>query len=1189
MRQTLSPDGGSASWTKVPAPGADDDGAADAAGDEEDAPAAGDGEDADAASSPSSPRAPPLFRWKKEHSVTVDDEFVLELNRDPLVPFFVFRDEVKATFARFQPFPCSLKPSRADRSSLQTSTDEEGETSGALAHYHHTTILDLSPMLSGHTVVSRTFGGHPTALAWAEEEAAATLGDAGANDEASVRSATSAASQTSQRSGEGSVTASVASKGGAKQFVESSLNQGAACAYRPPRGVAYLRITLVLVNGEPLLDTDEMSRLNPLTITVDSARDLPGVRVEALSLQRFVEKSPYSLQEQYCKDTYAVLQPIVPELGPRLVATEGQPTGASVAWDYTTSFLTGSVDRHIFEEAMEMLPLRVEIHDRDPTDGDPLARYERLVLGEEAVDPDAEVQPSGGAAEAAGDAEDDGEVGAEEAEAPAGMDPFDVDKIYLKELVESWRTAGDNFSHGTATFRLNALLDQAKPLAAAFARSNSKHQNVTNESLWVKMRENILPTKKRVMPKGGEDDWALKEGERLVRKPGHYMATDASIRLQLRLHRPYRSLEEDEWESHQGTLETRPFSRAVFCFEYYNVPMLHAVNNGIDAINNRALGDTIQGSLRSHQLTPEQVEGANNGTLDVVGGFQIIDYHCRMIVVEGLVGAVQRLMDVVPRANANDFACRILSNPQVCFHKRLYTLFNVDLKKIKLRDPLPILCEMPEIYNRTKVSTECFEALHRLQAIRKANRLLELSQQSMFPLVEQLLQVESKYGESISMEDIDGRKVSPKKSRISTRGARAMQATQDAAASSTAEAAGALETKAVSERRKAPTDSFNPLFEQSLKERTTRDYLQEQSEVLDETLKAYEEQKKVLAEERAADPVPVQFVYSGQKLQYTELKKGEMRSKLAREKNSHFTYSTEFLSAAVSMVDETRLRLDAEAEAKARWKTKRGFVYPAPKKTSEFYVHPNKPSDSRIDILKEPWVENEMHPKPQGRSVVLPEGQPDFDCIPAQGKALFGGLYAPKFERPYDNNNLGSETRLPRGRMTLGKNPAFYKSVHLSGAAGAKEEEEDRKAEAELWKSKVVVDSLDFKVGGFTTRDKPMQSSKTDDILKGPVLNKAMRIVRNARLPSGKKVPLRPAPFSMFCREEYDDPKDFTADLRKDEPSTYLATSSSGAPLDFVTHIHRDTNYPKAQTIRSFTAIPPMAATEKVGERWDRR
>ena len=77
-------------------------------------------------------------------------------------------------------------------------------------------------------------------------------------------------------------------------------------------------------------------------------------------------------------------------------------------------------------------------------------------------------------------------------------------------------------------------------------------------------------------------------------------------------------------------------------------------------------------------------------------------------IIASLVAAERRARGAraTAAARAAPPPLRILSNPQVCFHKRLYTLFNVDLKKIKLRDPLPILCEMPEIYNRTKVSTE---------------------------------------------------------------------------------------------------------------------------------------------------------------------------------------------------------------------------------------------------------------------------------------------------------------------------------------------------------------------------------------------------------------------------------------------------------------------------------------------------
>eukprot|EP00617_Octactis_speculum_P004074 CAMPEP_0185784462 /NCGR_PEP_ID=MMETSP1174-20130828/123250_1 /TAXON_ID=35687 /ORGANISM="Dictyocha speculum, Strain CCMP1381" /LENGTH=44 /DNA_ID= /DNA_START= /DNA_END= /DNA_ORIENTATION= len=44
------------------------------------------------------------------------------------------------------------------------------------------------------------------------------------------------------------------------------------------------------------------------------------------------------------------------------------------------------------------------------------------------------------------------------------------------------------------------------------------------------MRGTIVPAKQRVVPKGGADDWKLKEGQRTLRKPGAYLLTDASLR-----------------------------------------------------------------------------------------------------------------------------------------------------------------------------------------------------------------------------------------------------------------------------------------------------------------------------------------------------------------------------------------------------------------------------------------------------------------------------------------------------------------------------------------------------------------------------------------------------------------------------------------------------------------------------------
>ncbi|CAM9104687.1 unnamed protein product, partial [Heterosigma akashiwo] len=59
-------------------------------------------------------------------------------------------------------------------------------------------------------------------------------------------------------------------------------------------------------------------------------------------------------------------------------------------------------------------------------------------------------------------------------------------------------------------------------------------------------------------------------------------------------------------------------------------------------------------------------------------------------------------------------------------------------------------------------------------------------------------------------------------------------------------------------------------------------------------------------------------------------------------------------------------------------------------------------------------------------------------------------------------------------------------------------------------------------------KDRPAQVDRQREILDGPALKKSLRIVRNARLPSGKRVPMKAPPISIN-NDEYEDPKDFTA------------------------------------------------------------
>ena len=97
-----------------------------------------------------------------------------------------------------------------------------------------------------------------------------------------------------------------------------------------------------------------------------------------------------------------------------------------------------------------------------------------------------------------------------------------------------------------------------------------------------------------------------------------------------------------------------------------------------------------------------------------------------------------------------------MADPTITFKERWFTAFDLDLKRIRLRDELPKICESPDIYNRAKVPLEVFEALHRLFRMRSSMRLRHLLDNNLFPTAKMLLRLESKYGEAISLEDMDG-------------------------------------------------------------------------------------------------------------------------------------------------------------------------------------------------------------------------------------------------------------------------------------------------------------------------------------------------------------------------------------------------------------------------------------------------
>ena len=134
----------------------------------------------------------------------------------------------------------------------------------------------------------------------------------------------------------------------------------------------------------------------------------------------------------------------------------------------------------------------------------------------------------------------------------------------------------------------------------------------------------------------------------------------------------------------------------------------------------------------------------------------------------------------------------------------------------------------------------------------------------------------------------------------------------------------------------------------------------------------------------------------------------------------------------------------------------------------------------------------------------------------------------------------------------------------------------------------MIVDDPVFKVGGFLQKDRPDACDRTSDILKDPPKKYALKLVRNAKLPSGRRVKMTPAPFSIFATGEFKEEERFDRTLRTyGGPEDFPKDKTTGEPIDFQTRIHRDIMRRASEKILCGKTITPVQAHEVYGDpRW---
>ncbi|OQR91686.1 hypothetical protein THRCLA_08915 [Thraustotheca clavata] len=904
-----------------------------------------------------------------------------------------------------------------------------------------------------------------------------------------------------------------------------------------------------------LLPLKQASVLNPLTIHVRKAANLPGITVQSKPLLKYIVPTPHTAFTQCCLPTYISLRFL--EHPQRIVRSNGIVQDNSVAWNFKTTFLCGLFKWLVLQESFQSGHVVIEVHDRDikleKSYDNLVHKWECLIAGKpHSGEPHNNVKP---------------------------LDIFQVDEIAKQDIqLVFFQQAGDRNAHGIATYRFYELLNTTnllKPstLLASASGTSLSHDVVPFQRL--KFTSEVVQQKRRLPPKEGTDDDAedLSQVERLVRVPGAYLSTNTTLSIDVSIAFPLQKPATEPLKTINGQRKsitnkqalnestTGLFGRMVLIVAYEDTISVTAVAEAMEKVNSTSLPGA---PLRSYQLTPAQKSASDNGELDIITGFQVLDTNYRMFFIEGLANQGMRIVhDVVKRLHPNGTNnYHMFANNEIRFTHRLYTAFDVDLKRIKLRDPLPDIIKRPELYMRSKVSENCFQALNRLQDVRKVNRLNELQDLDLFPLVSMLLEVESKYGESITLDDIHGinsgnKGYNPRRISVDTiTAANDMSIEQNDAKEELAAHTGYV-------RLKALTDATNKAYEQAKQSWQPKNYVEErrrEKQAVDEQYATMKAQQPPPSDE------PV-YNYSGQKLRTKDLEKAAMRERLAKDKHATFTDSENFNSLTWSLVDETKLTLLAENASKALYTTPTGFVYPPPRQPSEFYKHAKAPSAARCEDLQSPWIENLYHPQPLERDSVEITNKAPFDSLPSKDM-IFGGTNAD---------------------MTL--NPEYFKSVHLVGDGLAKEMEEAKAKEHQEWLDKLVVDqdNLRFIAHGNIMgqgRVKPSALDKPRDILEGAPKSKPIRIVRNAKLPSGKPVPLVAAPVSIMCSDTYKGGVNAQI-LRDVDTNQFLSHKEDGRPKDFLFPSVTDILVPEVN--RHTTIIKPrreLSSRERAGLIW---
>ena len=220
------------------------------------------------------------------------------------------------------------------------------------------------------------------------------------------------------------------------------------------------------------------------------------------------------------------------------------------------------------------------------------------------------------------------------------------------------------------------------------------------------------------------------------------------------------NIEEDEQIESPDSQREKNLERFIYYTSYNDINFMEKISPLFEEINQKAFNLRSTKEIYTYALSEEE---RDNNEIDYISGFQIIDNISRFTIIEGISGkAMKKVKETFPKTQMNNKTFMIFADSNILFNKRLYSIFDLSLKYIKIRTNLSEILTTYEIYFKSNKYREIYDAFMNIGSILKAQTLKEIANENLFPIAQSLLLLERKYGDILKEEDLTGKKIEKK-------------------------------------------------------------------------------------------------------------------------------------------------------------------------------------------------------------------------------------------------------------------------------------------------------------------------------------------------------------------------------------------------------------------------------------------